>query len=152
MAENKDHSSIKKMAEGIDRLNDWLGRIAAFLIYPGMLILAYEVGARYLFNAPTIWAHGTSQRIFAVYFIVGAPANLSRRAFFVLLCRASSLRLRTGGKPALGDDLFLEDAYERQVAVELIIVQPVPDDEPIGQHKAGVGDVEVEKAFAGLVE
>lgn len=62
----------------VETLNAWCGKLAAYLIYPGMLVLVYEVAARYLFNAPTIWAHGVSQRIFAVYFVLGAPYVLLR--------------------------------------------------------------------------
>ncbi len=54
-------------------LNEWSGKLAAYMIYPATLILVYEVMARYLLNAPTIWAHGTSQRIFGIYFLLGAP-------------------------------------------------------------------------------
>ena len=50
----------------IDRISEWSGRISCFVIYAGIACLVYEVGARYLFNAPTIWAHGTTQRIFAI--------------------------------------------------------------------------------------
>ena len=45
-------------------------KIIAFLIYAGIGILVYEVALRYLFNAPTIWAHGISQRLFAAYAIL----------------------------------------------------------------------------------
>ncbi len=64
---------MEKAFKAIAVLNKWVGKIAAYLLYPGMIVLVYEVVARYLFNAPTIWAHGVSQRIFAVYFVLGAP-------------------------------------------------------------------------------
>ncbi len=64
---------MKKIVRLIAVINEWAGRAVAFLIYPGMLVLVYEAAARYLSDAPTIWAHGMSQRIFAIYFVFGAP-------------------------------------------------------------------------------
>ncbi len=68
---------MKRLLKIIDAISEWSGIIFAFLLWPGVAVLVYEVGARYLFNAPTIWAHGTTQRIFAVYyFISGAYISL----------------------------------------------------------------------------
>jgi len=54
-------------------LSEWSGKIFSSLVWIGAVMLAWEVVARYVFNAPTIWAHGYSQRIFGSYFIlVGA--------------------------------------------------------------------------------
>ena len=41
--------------------------------WPGVAVLVYEVVARYVFNAPTIWAHGTTQRIFGNRDCIGTP-------------------------------------------------------------------------------
>lgn len=54
-------------------ISEWSGKIVSYLVYVGIIVLAIEVFARYFFNAPTVWAHGYSQRIFGSYFIlVGA--------------------------------------------------------------------------------
>lgn len=45
----------------VDRLSEWLGQIAAWLYFVTGLMIGYEVTARYLFNAPTIWAQEVSQ-------------------------------------------------------------------------------------------
>lgn len=47
-----------------------IGKVAAFLVWPGAVILFIEVFARYVFNSPTVWAHGYTQRIFGSYFIL----------------------------------------------------------------------------------
>lgn len=61
----------------IDRVNDRIGKIVSFLIWVGAAVLVWEVVSRYVFNAPTIWAHGYTQRIFGSYFIlIGAFALL----------------------------------------------------------------------------
>lgn len=64
---------MEKFLKFIENMSIWTGRVASYLIYPGTFILVYEVIARYFFGAPTTWAHGLSQRIFAVYFVIGAP-------------------------------------------------------------------------------
>jgi len=61
----------------VDRINDWIGRMVSFLVLVGAAILVWEVVSRYIFDAPTMWAHGYTQRVFSSYFIlVGAFALL----------------------------------------------------------------------------
>ncbi|NIS69415.1 MAG: TRAP transporter small permease subunit [Proteobacteria bacterium] len=68
---------MKGLLKIIDGISEWSGKLFAFLLWPGVGVLVYEVGARHLFDAPTIWAHGTTQRIFAAYyFICGAYISL----------------------------------------------------------------------------
>lgn len=70
---------MKRLIKVIDSISRWSGIIFAYLLWPGIAVLAYEVVARYFFNAPTIWAHGSTQRIFAAYyFISGAYVSLHR--------------------------------------------------------------------------
>ncbi len=70
---------MKRLFKIIDGISEWSGKIFAWLLWPGVAVLVYEVVARYVFNAPTIWAHGMTQRIFAVYyFICGAYISLNR--------------------------------------------------------------------------
>ncbi len=68
---------MKGLLKIIDSISEWSGKLFAFLLWPGVGVLVYEIGARHLFDAPTIWAHGTTQRIFAAYyFICGAYISL----------------------------------------------------------------------------
>ncbi len=70
---------MKRLLKIIDSISEWSGKTFAYLLWPGVAVLVYEVVARYVFNAPTIWAHGMTQRIFAVYyFICGAYISLHR--------------------------------------------------------------------------
>jgi TRAP-type mannitol/chloroaromatic compound transport system permease small subunit len=70
---------MKRLLKIIDGISKWSGILFSYLLWPGVAVLIYEVAARHLFNAPTIWAHGTTQRIFAVYyFICGAYVSLYR--------------------------------------------------------------------------
>ncbi len=65
----------------IDTLNDWVGKICAFLVYPMMLVLVYEVVMRYGFNRPTIWAHETSCMLYGAHFVLGGAYALRWGAF-----------------------------------------------------------------------
>lgn len=55
----------------IDSISEWAGKCTSFLILPGIAVLAWEVISRYALNQPTMWAHGTSQRLFAIYYVLG---------------------------------------------------------------------------------
>ena len=62
-----------KIIRSINQLTTWSGTIFSYLVWVGALMLSWEVVSRYVFNAPTIWVHGYSQRLFGTYFImVGA--------------------------------------------------------------------------------
>ncbi|NYT64407.1 TRAP transporter small permease subunit [Alcaligenaceae bacterium] len=54
----------------IDRLNSAFGRLASYLIWFGIVIIVLEVTLRYVFNAPTVWGPGYTQRIFGAYFVL----------------------------------------------------------------------------------
>lgn len=57
----------------IDAINIFIGKAVSFLIWAGIIVLCFEVVARYGFGQPTLWAHGYTQRIFGAYFVlVGA--------------------------------------------------------------------------------
>lgn len=54
----------------VDRLNIAFGKVVSFLIWFGIIIIVLEVILRYVFNMPTVWGPGYTQRIFASYFIL----------------------------------------------------------------------------------
>ena len=57
--------------QGINSLNTWVGRMTAFLAIPLILVVAYEVAMRYIFNAPTSWAFEATTFIYGVHFALG---------------------------------------------------------------------------------
>jgi TRAP-type mannitol/chloroaromatic compound transport system permease small subunit len=63
----------------IDRFGLLMGRLVSFLVWAGIVVLCWEVVARYVFGAPTIWAHGYTQRIFGAYFVLVGAYTLIRR-------------------------------------------------------------------------
>ncbi len=62
----------------VDTLNLWVGRSVAWLVLPLMAAMVYEVTARYLFAAPTIWAYDVSRMLYGAMFMLGAAYALSR--------------------------------------------------------------------------
>ena len=65
-----------KFAGVIDRVNDAVGRCVALLIVVSILITAYEVVMRYVFNSPTIWVNESVQILFGFYFLLGGAYTL----------------------------------------------------------------------------
>ena len=83
---------------GIDRFTDVTGRLIGLSMAFLMAIITYEVFARYLFNAPTIWVFETS--------------NFTNGAAFMLGCGYALLKgahVRT--------DIFWENYSERRKGV-----------------------------------
>lgn len=63
----------------IDRINIAIGKGVSYLIWAGIVVLCYEVVARYVFGQPTLWAHGYTQRIFGAYFVLVGAYTLIKR-------------------------------------------------------------------------
>ena len=64
----------------IDRFTDWTGTVVSWLSVPLVVAVAYEVGARYLFNAPTIWAFDVTYMLYGTVFMLGAAYALHKGA------------------------------------------------------------------------
>jgi len=60
----------------INRISEITGRMLAWLILVVVGILLWEVLLRGIFNAPTIWAHESSQYVFGFYFALGGAYAL----------------------------------------------------------------------------
>jgi TRAP-type mannitol/chloroaromatic compound transport system permease small subunit len=64
----------------IDGFSRWTGQAVAWLIIPLFLSLTYEGFARYLFNAPTLWAYDLSYMLYGAIFMLGAHYTLLKGA------------------------------------------------------------------------
>ncbi|MDP8923769.1 MAG: TRAP transporter small permease subunit [Chloroflexota bacterium] len=64
----------------IDPFTAWTGRIFAVLVIPLTLGLVYEVFARYVFHAPTIWAYDVTYMLYGALFMLGAAYALYQGA------------------------------------------------------------------------
>ena len=64
----------------VDRFTDWTGTLVSWLSVPLVGAVAYEVIARYLFNAPTIWAFDVTYMLYGTLFMLGAAYALHKGA------------------------------------------------------------------------
>jgi TRAP-type mannitol/chloroaromatic compound transport system permease small subunit len=64
----------------IERLSHIVGVIAAWLIVPLIGAMVWEVVARYVFNAPTIWAYEIAYLMTGTGFLLGMAYALSKDA------------------------------------------------------------------------
>jgi TRAP-type C4-dicarboxylate transport system permease small subunit len=62
----------------VERLAIGVGRLAAWLFLVAVGVTVWEVGARYLFGAPTAWAHETTTTLCAVGFALGGAFAFAR--------------------------------------------------------------------------
>ncbi len=51
---------IRAVVNAIDRMNYWVGASVRWVAIGMVLATTYEVVSRYVFNAPTVWAHQTA--------------------------------------------------------------------------------------------
>lgn len=56
--------------DSIDRLSEWFGKIASYLVLIMMATLIYEVIMRTIFGKPTLWGYETAGMLFGAYCIV----------------------------------------------------------------------------------
>ncbi len=59
------------VANGIDALNERVGKLTSYLALPLIIVVVYEVLMRYAFNAPTVWAFEATTLIYGCHFILG---------------------------------------------------------------------------------
>jgi TRAP-type mannitol/chloroaromatic compound transport system permease small subunit len=64
----------------IDAFTDVTGSVIAWISMPLVGAVAYEVFARYLFNAPTIWSFDVTYMLYGALFMLGAGYALHKGA------------------------------------------------------------------------
>ena len=62
----------------IDMFSKWIGNIVCWITVPLFFAMTYEVLARKLFNAPTMWAYDMSRFLYGALFMLGAGYALSK--------------------------------------------------------------------------
>jgi TRAP-type mannitol/chloroaromatic compound transport system permease small subunit len=64
---------MKTVLKVIDGISDWSGKITSFLILVITGVILYEIAARFIFGAPTIWAYEVSLSLYGIYVaLIGA--------------------------------------------------------------------------------
>ena len=71
-------SWMAKAIINIDKFSKWIGNIVCWILMPLIFAMTYEVLARKLFLAPTIWAYDISRFLYGALFMLGAGYALSR--------------------------------------------------------------------------
>ena len=72
-------SAMLKAIALLDAISLWSGRITAWLIIPMVLSLVYEVVARYVFDAPTMWAYDMTFMLYGSFFMIGSAYTLFKK-------------------------------------------------------------------------
>jgi len=71
-------SWMAKSIVRIDKFSRWTGNIVCWITVPLIIGMVYEVLARKLFLAPTIWAYDISRFLYGALFMLGAGYALSK--------------------------------------------------------------------------
>ena len=61
---------MERFIRTVDAISEYSGRWVSWIICVGIIFLSLEVVLRYVFNSPTVWAHGYTQRLFGGYFVL----------------------------------------------------------------------------------
>ena len=69
---------MAKSIISIDKFSKKIGNIVCWILMPLILAMTYEVIARKLFLAPTIWAYDMSRFLYGALFMLGAGYALSK--------------------------------------------------------------------------
>ena len=77
---SESSAGIVKLVRAIDRFTDTTGTWIAWLNVPLVLVVAYEVFARYLFNAPTVWSYELTYMLYGTIFMLGSAFALHKGA------------------------------------------------------------------------
>ena len=64
------------LLRGIERISGISGHFTAWLVAPLILATVYDVGARYLFNAPTQWAYEIGYMMMGAHALLGMAFTL----------------------------------------------------------------------------
>ena len=62
----------------IDLFSKWTGNVVCWITAPLILAMVYEVMARKIFTAPTMWAYDMSRFLYGALFMLGAGYALSK--------------------------------------------------------------------------
>ena len=63
---------MRKFVRAVDTFNEYFGQGVALLILPLVFVVVYEVIARKVFHAPTMWAFETTVYLYGAFFMLGS--------------------------------------------------------------------------------
>jgi TRAP-type mannitol/chloroaromatic compound transport system permease small subunit len=71
---------MKRLISIIDSINEQVGRVVSFLVYPLAFLVCYEVVARYFVNKPTTWGFELQSFVFGASCVLGGGYTLLKGA------------------------------------------------------------------------
>jgi TRAP-type mannitol/chloroaromatic compound transport system permease small subunit len=77
---SEQSAGLIKAVRIIDKFTDATGTLVAWLNVPLVMIVAWEVFARYAFNAPTIWSFDLTYMMYGTIFMLGSAYALHKGA------------------------------------------------------------------------
>ena len=80
MAEAQPSRALIAAIRVIDTFTDLTGTLVSWMSIPLVVAVAYEVIARYLFNAPTVWSYDVTYMLYGALFMLGAAYALHKGA------------------------------------------------------------------------
>lgn len=78
----------------IDSINEWMGKIVAWLFIPLVCIITYEVVLRYVFNNPTLWAWDINVQFMAAVVVGGGGYALLHKGHVTIDILVGKLQVR----------------------------------------------------------
>ncbi len=72
-------SALARVPRALDKVAVASGELIAWMVVPMVISLTYEVIARYVFSAPTLWAYDMTFMLYGTYFMLGAAYTLQRK-------------------------------------------------------------------------
>jgi TRAP-type mannitol/chloroaromatic compound transport system permease small subunit len=123
---------LSKLARSIEALTEIVGGGAALLVAPLVLATCWEVFARYVFGAPTIWAFELGYMLMGVHFLLGGALTLKRGGHV----RIDLIYARLGAKGRARIDLVL---YVLFVIPALVLISLRLWDYTLGAYQSGEG-------------
>jgi TRAP-type mannitol/chloroaromatic compound transport system permease small subunit len=86
---------LKKILHGIDKLNDFIGKIDSYLLIIIIVATFYEVVVRYFMKNPTSWSNELCSIIFGIYMMLGGGYVHMKKAHVSMDIFSSRFSART---------------------------------------------------------
>jgi TRAP-type mannitol/chloroaromatic compound transport system permease small subunit len=64
-------NGMQRILRTIDSVNEWVGKVVSFLIYPLIGVTIYEIAMRYFLSKSQVWVPEVSTFIFGALFVLG---------------------------------------------------------------------------------
>ena len=90
-------SVVSAFMKGVTRLNEYVGRCIALIVFPMFVFLILEVALRYFFNSPSVWTNELTQLLFGVYAVMSGGYIMAHRGHVNVDLLHSTLKLRAQG-------------------------------------------------------